>query len=84
MRCVELLQQGQGVGVVLSSEHGGKLSAEDGAFRLQLQGGADQLFGFRVLFALDQDMGKAGVCGDRLGIAGEYAAIGSLGCIVLA
>ena len=78
MGVVELLKQGQGVGIVLGGQRGGKLRGQDRIVGLLRQGGAKHGFGFRVLLVQQQNVTEAGggVCVFR--VFRKDAAIGFL------
>ena len=67
----------------MRGKHGGELRVQSGVVGLLLKRRADELLRFGKLFALDENVGEAGVGGDGFRIFGEYAAIGGLSRIVL-
>src|SRR5208337_4936384 len=81
---VELLNEREGLGLILSGQHGGQLRGEGrvgGGFR---KSSAKEGFGFGILLARDQDVGQAGVGGGGIGVTGQDAPVGLLGSVVLA
>jgi hypothetical protein len=84
MLVVQLLDEGQGLVLVLTDEDGGELGGEGGIVGGLLEGGAEEGFGFRVLLPGDEEMGEIGSSGFGVGVFGEDAAVGGFSHVVLA
>ena len=58
---VQLLNQRQSLGLILSGQHGGQLRGQRRVVRRVLQGGAEEGFSFRVLFSSNQQVSQSGI-----------------------
>ena len=81
---VELLEERQGLSLVLGCEDGGQLGGEGGVAWGLLEGRAEEGFGLGILLAGDEEVGQAGVGGGGFGVLGEDAAVGGFSGVVLA
>ncbi len=81
---VELLEEREGLGLVLIGEHGGELSGKRGVVRVLCERGAEEGFGLGILLAQDEQMSQAGRGGRGIGFFVEDAAIGGCGGVELA
>ena len=80
---VQLLQERQRLGLVLGGQHRGQLSVQRLIVGRLLQRLAQKGFGFRILFARNQQVGQAGAGRRGARVLGQEAAVGLLGVVQL-